>query len=134
MQFVKIAKRSDFQNKRFKRVTLLARKLAIFKDGDGAFYGIEIACKHQNWDLTTGRIDGDIATCPRHQWKYNIRTGECLTHDSHRLRRYAVRVEGDDIFISLTPQEPETTDSWEDDDFPCGCEGRNDPPADSRDS
>ena len=105
MQFVKIAQRNEFEGKRFKRVTLLARKLAIFKEPDGSFYGIEIACKHQNWDLTTGRIEGDIATCPRHHWKYNIRTGECLTHDSLRLRRYPVKVEGDDIYIALTPAD-----------------------------
>jgi nitrite reductase/ring-hydroxylating ferredoxin subunit len=104
MQFVKIAKTSDFEGKRFLRFTLLARKVGIFREPDGSFFAVEIACKHQNWDLTTGRIEGDIATCPRHGWKYNIRTGECLTHDSLRLRRYAVKVEGDDVLVSLTPQ------------------------------
>lgn len=108
MQFVRIAKVKDFEGKRFNRYTLLARKVAIFREPDGSFYGIEIACKHQNWDLTTGRIEGDIATCPRHQWSYNIRTGECLTHDSLRLRKYAVKVEGEDIYISLTPSEEHT--------------------------
>jgi 3-phenylpropionate/trans-cinnamate dioxygenase ferredoxin component len=105
MQFVKLAKVSDFDAARYKKFKLLARNLAIFKEPDGSFFATEISCKHQNWDLTTGRFDGDIVTCPRHQWKYNIKTGQCLTHDGARLRRYALKVEGDDIYVSLTPVE-----------------------------
>jgi len=103
MEFIRIAKVGDFEGIRFKRFSILARKIAIFREPDGSFYGIEISCKHQNWDLTTGRIEGDLATCPRHHWVYNIRTGECLTHDSLRLRKYAVRVDGEDVLISLEP-------------------------------
>jgi len=107
MRFVRIAKTADFDEKRFRRFTLLAKKLAIFKEPDGTYYAIEIACKHQNWDLTTGRIEGDIATCPRHGWVYNIKTGECLSHSSAPLRRYTVKVEGDEIWVSLSPIETE---------------------------
>jgi len=103
MQFVKLAKVSDFANVRFKAFTIMGRRVAIFKEPDGTFYASEVSCKHQNADLLTGRIDGDIVTCPRHQWKYNLFTGECLTHNSARLRRHALKVEGDEIHVSLTP-------------------------------
>jgi len=105
MQYVKIAKVSDFDGVRFRKYTILARNLAIFKDEEGGFFATEISCKHQNWDLTTGKFEGDIVTCPRHGWVYNIRTGDCLNQDSTRLRKYDVRVEGDDIYISLVPVE-----------------------------
>jgi len=105
MQYVKIAKVTDFDDIRFKKFKILARNVAIFKDSEGVFFATEISCKHQNWDLTTGKFEGDIVTCPRHQWVYNIRTGDCLTHDSTRLRRYGLKVEGDDILITLTPIE-----------------------------
>lgn len=105
MQFIKIAKVSDFENKRFIRFSILARKIAIFKEEDGSFYGIEFACKHQNWDLSTGTLQGDVIECPRHNWQYNIRTGECLNKDSLRLRKYAVKVEGDDVYVSTAPLE-----------------------------
>ena len=59
----------------------------------------------QVWDLTTGKFEGDIVTCPRHGWIYNVRTGDCLTHESTRLRRYGLKVEGDDVFITLLPIE-----------------------------
>jgi nitrite reductase/ring-hydroxylating ferredoxin subunit len=105
MDFVKIANVSDFDNLRFKKFSVLARNLAIFKDADGSFFATEISCKHQNWDLTTGCFDGDIVTCPRHNWVYNIRTGECLNQDSTPLRHYGVKVEDDAIYITLKPIE-----------------------------
>jgi len=105
MDYVKIASTRDFESKRYRSYRILARKVGIFRDADGAFYATEIACKHQNWDLTTGRIEGDLVTCPRHGWVYNVRTGDCLTHDSKRLRRYGLRVEGEDIYITLLPVE-----------------------------
>jgi nitrite reductase/ring-hydroxylating ferredoxin subunit len=103
MKFVKAGKVEEFQNKRFKRLNIMARKLAVFREPDGSFFAIEVACKHQNWDLTTGTIEDHIATCPRHQWKYDLRTGQCLTHNSTPLRRYAVKVEGEDVYVSLHP-------------------------------
>jgi nitrite reductase/ring-hydroxylating ferredoxin subunit len=105
MQYVKIAKTTEFEDAWFKKVRLLARNVAIFKDTDGTFFATEISCKHQNWDLTTGKFEGHIVTCPRHGWVYNIRTGACLTHDSTRLRRYGLKIEGEDIYITLTPIE-----------------------------
>ena len=105
-KYVKIAKVSDFAGVRYKKFSILARNVAIFKDANGDFFATEISCKHQNWDLTTGKFDGDIVTCPRHGWIYNVRTGDCLTHESTRLRKYGLRIEGDDILITLLPIEP----------------------------
>lgn len=105
IKWVRLAKVSDFGRLRWKSYSVLARKVGIVKRPDGTFYAIEVSCKHQNWDLTTGALEGNVVTCPRHFWKYDIETGRCLTHDSTCLRRYALKVEGDDIFVSLTPVE-----------------------------
>ncbi|GMW03772.1 MAG: hypothetical protein AMXMBFR84_49060 [Candidatus Hydrogenedentota bacterium] len=102
-QFVKLTTTHEMKGVRYKRFKILARNVAVFNDGNGGFYAIEYSCKHQNWDLTTGPIVGDIVTCPRHGWKYNVRTGLCLTHDSTCLRPYGVKVEGEDIYVTLLP-------------------------------
>lgn len=99
-----MAKTSDFNGLRFRGYTLLGRRVAIFREADGTFYASEVSCKHQNADLLTGQIEGDIVTCPRHHWKYNLKTGECLTHNSARLRRHALKIEGEDIYVSLSPE------------------------------
>ncbi len=104
MQFVRVAHVSDFEHERFKSFRLMAKPVAVFKNGDGAFFAREMRCKHQNWDLTTGRLKGDVITCPRHHWQYNIQTGECLNQSSSPLRAHAVEVREDGgVYVSLTP-------------------------------
>ena len=105
MQYVKVTSVDAMKGERFKKFKILARNVAVFDDGDGGFYAIEYSCKHQNWDLTTGKLEGDFVTCPRHDWVYNVRTGVCLTHDSTCLRRYGLKVEDGDIYITITPVE-----------------------------
>ena len=90
---VPIAKVSDFKDKRFKTFKLLGKNVAIFKESDGTFFAMEVTCKHQGADLTEGKLEGNILTCPRHQWRYDISTGECLTNPTTLpLRRHALEI------------------------------------------
>ncbi|SHO45611.1 Rieske (2Fe-2S) protein [Desulfopila aestuarii] len=105
MDYVKIARVADFATTRIKSYTLLGKKVAILQLEDGSFLAIEASCKHQGADLTTGELRGTVATCPRHQWMYDLASGECLNHDSLPLRKYGLRVEGETILVSLRPIE-----------------------------
>ena len=105
MDFVKIAKTADFESVKMKSYSLMGKKVAVIRQDDGQFRAIEAACKHQGADLTKGELNGDVVTCPRHQWQYNLLTGECISNNSLPLRKYGLKVEGDDILVSLTPIE-----------------------------
>ena len=39
--------------------------------------------------------------CPWHKWDFDIATGRCAVDARLRVRRYAVRVEGDEIVVAL---------------------------------
>ena len=104
-EYIVIAKVSDFKNSSIRSYNLFGKKIGIIKRENGSFYAIEIACKHQGADLTAGAIVNNIATCHRHQWKYNLETGECLNHDSPPLRKYGLVIKGDSIKVSTCPLE-----------------------------
>lgn len=103
MEYVRIAGTSDFASTRIRSYTLLGKKVAIVRLDDGNYLAIEASCKHQGADLTTGELRGTVAICPRHQWMYDLVSGECLNHDSLPLRKYGLRVEGENILVSLRP-------------------------------
>lgn len=105
MNFVRIATVNDFEKKNIKSFSIFGKRIAIIRRQDLSFYGIEVNCKHQGADLTAGPLEGLVATCPEHQWKYDLETGKCLNHDSPDLKKYAVRLQGDDILISYLPLE-----------------------------
>ena len=104
LEYIKIANKSDFANISIKSYSLFGKKIGIIKRDDGSFYAIDVACKHQGADLTTGQIVKNIATCPRHKWQYDLVTGECLNHDSPVLKRYPLKLENDSILVSLTSE------------------------------
>ncbi|MBP8131321.1 MAG: Rieske (2Fe-2S) protein [Candidatus Hydrogenedentes bacterium] len=109
MDFVKLATKRDFEGKSMLVYRVLTRPVAVFREPDGSFRAMEIACRHQGADLSTGRRQGDVVTCPRHGWRYDLRTGACLEGGTAGLRRYAVKVEGDNIYVSLRPIDTEAS-------------------------
>lgn len=105
MDFIKLAKVEDFNDQKIKSFSVIGKMIGIIKREDGSFYAIEVGCKHQGADITLGKIENDIVTCPRHGWQYNLETGECLNHDSPRLRKFELKIEDNDIKVSLIPLE-----------------------------
>ena len=102
---------NEFLEQRIKTVTILGNKVGIIKGVNSEFYAIEVGCKHQGADITRGEISGDIATCPRHGWKYNLVTGDCLNQNTSKLRKYGLIIENNLIKITSRPlQEDEDND------------------------
>jgi nitrite reductase/ring-hydroxylating ferredoxin subunit len=103
MDCVKVADKQGFSDKTHIVVKLMGRLVGIIKRKDGSFFAVEASCKHQGADLLTDFRGGTVAICPRHQWEYDLESGLCLNHDSLPLKRYHLKIEGDDILVSLLP-------------------------------
>jgi len=70
---------------------------------DGEVYAVEDVCTHDGGALDAGELDGCRVMCPRHGALFDVTTGKALTLPAVMpLPTYAVRVDGDDVFISRT--------------------------------
>ncbi len=58
-------------------------------------------CPHAEGPLHEGEVEGTILTCPWHGWSFDLETGESSEDESIVLRRYPVRIEGDDILVTI---------------------------------
>jgi nitrite reductase/ring-hydroxylating ferredoxin subunit len=106
-RFVRIARLADLDGVPFKAATLLGKRVAVLRGADGEIRALEMSCKHQGADLTAGKIEGEVVTCPRHGWRYDLGTGACLQPaNGPPLRRHDVRVDGGDVHVSLLPSRP----------------------------
>ena len=66
----------------------------------GSFYAVENVCTHDGGALDAGELDGERVMCPRHGAFFDVTTGRALTLPAIApLPTYAVRIEGDDIYI-----------------------------------
>jgi 3-phenylpropionate/trans-cinnamate dioxygenase ferredoxin subunit len=62
---------------------------------DGRFHAIEDVCTHDYASLDDGELEGEEIICPRHQARFNVRTGEALTAPAYEpVATFPVRVEG----------------------------------------
>lgn len=58
-------------------------------------------CPHAEGPLHEGEVEGTVLTCPWHGWSFDLETGTSCEDDSIVLRRFPVRIVGDDILVSL---------------------------------
>lgn len=100
--FVKACTRGELPaDGRPKVLSLLGKKVGVFLQGD-EIRALEMSCKHQGADLSKGRVDNGQVTCPRHGWRYDLETGQCLDpSDGAPLRFHEVKVEGEQVWVSL---------------------------------
>jgi len=104
MDYVKVGTLEELADKICKVVKLLGRSVAIVRLGD-SLLAIEACCKHQGADLLANYHGGETVVCPRHKWRYNLRSGRCLDHDTVPLRKYHVKVENEMVLVSLLPYD-----------------------------
>ena len=65
--------------------------IALF-NADGTFHAVEDTCLHAGGPLHEGRLDGTTVTCPWHEWRFDVATGQCELNPTASLCRYPVRV------------------------------------------
>lgn len=59
---------------------------------EGKFYAIENFCPHKGAPLADGHLCGHAVECDWHGWRFDLRTGECLTN-SGAVETYEVIIE-----------------------------------------
>lgn len=60
---------------------------------DGEYLAIEDVCTHDYASLDDGELEGEEIICPRHQARFNVRTGEALTAPAYEaVATFPVRV------------------------------------------
>ena len=99
--FIKVATTGDLSPGKAMKVEVNDEEVALF-NLDGTYYAIGDVCTHAGGPLSEGELDGEEVECPWHGSRFNVRTGEVLTPPAPReVECYTVKVEGEDILISL---------------------------------
>ncbi|MEO7793647.1 MAG: Rieske (2Fe-2S) protein [Thermoanaerobaculia bacterium] len=101
MIWIRIGTAADFPPGELHVRHLMGRPVGIRQSANGEISALELACRHQGADLSAGQRKGDIVTCPRHGWRYDLATGVCLTEPGLPLRAVEIRREGERISARL---------------------------------
>ena len=70
----------------------------------GELFAYEDACPHERHPLSLGELEGDILTCAKHLWEFEIRTGKHISRINRPkcdLRSFPVRTVNGVVEIEL---------------------------------
>lgn len=90
-------------------------EIAVFRTGDD-FHAVLNYCVHQSGPLCEGSLSGRlvaeppefdweyddepcVVTCPWHNWKFDIRTGENIRDDTYNVPTFETEVEDGDVYV-----------------------------------
>jgi nitrite reductase/ring-hydroxylating ferredoxin subunit len=73
--------------------------LLLFRQGE--VFALDDRCAHLGCALAGGKIEGYTLSCPCHEWRYDIRTGEFLDAPVIKIARYDCRVEGGKVLVKV---------------------------------
>lgn len=69
---------------------------------DGTLHAYPNACTHLGMPLDGGSVADGILECPYHAFRYDLKTGECLTALEVQLPPYPVRTEAGRVMVQVT--------------------------------
>ncbi len=72
------------------------------------WYATQNMCPHKREFVLSRGLLGDQngtpkVACPLHKKTFSLETGECLSGDDFRVGTFAVKVEGDEVYVQLPP-------------------------------
>jgi 3-phenylpropionate/trans-cinnamate dioxygenase ferredoxin subunit len=76
---------------------------AIYRSPEDTFHATEGFCTHERACLADGFVIGGIIECPKHNGRFDYRTGEAKRTPARvNLATYPVRVEDGRVFVRLS--------------------------------
>ncbi len=66
----------------------------------GRYYAVGSLCPHQNAPLSGAPAVDRTVICRRHGFRFDLKTGDCLTVGGYGLPVYEIELEDDSVYVS----------------------------------
>ncbi|MDH4299222.1 MAG: Rieske 2Fe-2S domain-containing protein [Dehalococcoidia bacterium] len=73
-KFIEVAKVEELKSGTMKKVSAEGHEILLVRVGD-RYYATEGRCPHMKGDLSQGKLEGTIVTCPRHGSQFDVSGG-----------------------------------------------------------
>jgi nitrite reductase (NADH) small subunit len=76
--------------------------IALFRTATDQVFALKDSCPHKGGPLSQGIVHGTTVTCPLHNWKIDLGSGEALGPDEGCTNRFPVKVEDGMVYVALS--------------------------------
>lgn len=108
MTFERVGEASEVGPGNMKIFVLKGTEVLVANVG-GNYFAIANKCTHMSTNLSTGTLEGNILTCPKHGQKFDVTTGKSVQGPKVAFIKmkgkdepsYRVKVDGKDLLVDL---------------------------------
>ena len=108
MSFFSVAKTNEIPEGAMKPIIAQGKEILVV-NYNGNYYAINRRCTHMGGDLSKGKLEGKIVTCPRHGSRFDATTGVSISGPKIGFLRlktknepsYKVKVENGNIKVDI---------------------------------
>jgi nitrite reductase (NADH) small subunit len=101
MPFIRLCAKSELPAAgQAAEITLNDRVICV-ANVNGTISAMDNVCLHRGGPLGQGVVEGGKIVCPWHGWMYDLKTGAAAHSANSRVAVYALKVEGDEVFVQL---------------------------------
>jgi 3-phenylpropionate/trans-cinnamate dioxygenase ferredoxin component len=102
-EYVKACSLDELEEAEPKRVVIGNTPISVVRS-DGEVYAIHDVCSHANVSLSEGEVEDTTIECWLHGSRFDLRSGKPIGPPATQpVPVYPVKVEGDDVLVSLSP-------------------------------
>ena len=76
--------------------------IAVFRNSDDHVFALNDECPHKKGPLSQGIVHGTSVTCPLHNWKIDLVSGEALGADKGCTHAYTTKTEHGKVYLKNT--------------------------------
>lgn len=77
--------------------------IALFRTASDEVFAMKDQCPHKQGPLSQGIVHGTSVTCPLHNWKIDLSSGEALGPDEGCTNVFRVKVENGIVYVEFIP-------------------------------
>jgi 3-phenylpropionate/trans-cinnamate dioxygenase ferredoxin subunit len=112
---IEAGKIADFKDNEIKESIAGERKVIVVKI-DGKYYAADAKCPHMQADLSQGKLEGTVITCPLHGSRFDLKDGSVVNwlgmtgialkaagalHVPKKIGIYKVEIDGDTVLVEV---------------------------------
>ena len=103
--WIEVGLLSDIPRQGARVVRTAEGDIAVFRTLTDEVFALRDRCPHKGGPLSQGIVHGKRVACPLHDWNIHLDTGLAVAPDGGCAARFPVRIEGERVLLSLTPDE-----------------------------
>jgi nitrite reductase/ring-hydroxylating ferredoxin subunit len=100
MRFQRLDKLINIEDGYRRRFKIDSLDVELAREGDDVT-AFSAVCPHQEQPLEDGCIENGVIYCPRHNYGFDLRTGQHIEQQCASLTIYTVHYEGNDVGILM---------------------------------